>query len=790
MRFLILLFVCSCVVSAVELPTDLKAWSWAKKLWQKPLEFVVAVEPGRGSGPALALTATTGDWDHCVTRTLLLADQPAKVRLRGWFRTENVVMGTKEWMNGRFMVQFLDAQMQHVNPWPSSNGAAGTTDWTWVEQELIPPPGTRALSVRLELTMCTGRAWFQDLSIEAFATDGSALAMTEPSTQETSNTTGWWPFVAHEAAADAKRVVDWSAQLERPAGRSGRVRSEGGRFVVGNGQRIRFNGTSIGPGDFLGGRGHSAGLAERLACSGFNLVRLHHLDAGFTSQNLFAKNGGTRELDTQALDDLCFFTAELKKRGIYVWCDLLVSRRFTHQDGVADAQGLPLGAKIAGIFDEKLISLQQEYARQLLTHVNPYTGLSLVADPQLAFIGIINENSVFLNGPISSWDAIPASYRDAIDARWQADRSRRQLPAVSVPVDRAWRQGDGDEISFLAGLQQTFYVRMRDFLRRELNAQVLFTGNNFPMEVPADRQATLVLDFDDLHSYWDHPSGGWGPTVSFSNRSQVKALEGSHATFPFAMVSNRRAGRPLTISEWGTAFPNTHVAENPLLMAAFAGWNDIDGVLPFVFSNAEWSPSITSVFDMGGMPPVTLPLIAYNLSLLRGDFAVGPELAYPAGHHESLTPSAIFAGRLIGSDAAAMPASGPFRSPQGELELKGDVFTAVSPRTQGAAGRLDAAEVTLSALRLSLRTAGQVGVVSLDDLTLGDSRRMLLVVTGRAENTGQVFKGGWQGLREIGHAPILLEPVVGTVAVRVPAGHVRVTILGAMPFSDMHKSFI
>ena len=779
MRILLIVLMCFPVVSAVEMPTDLKAWSWAEKLWQKPPEFMVAIEPGREPRPALAITATTADWDHCLTRTVMLADQPATVRLRGWFRTEGVVEGSKEWMNGRFMLQFLNAQLQHLDPWPSSNGASGTIDWKWVDQELIPPPGTRALSIRLELTMCTGRAWFQDLSLEAFAADGSAVAMTEPSTQEITNTTGWWPFIAHEAAADAERVVDWSSRFERPAGRSGRIRSVGGHFVSGNGQRIRFNGTSIGPGDFLGEREKSARLAERLACSGFNLVRLHHLDAGFSTKNLFAKNGGTRELDAQALDDLCFFTAELKKRGIYLWCDLLVTRRFTEQDGVADAQGLPLGAKIAGLFDERLIALQQEYARQLLTHKNPYTGLSLVADPQMAFIGIINENSVFLNGPISSWDAIPAVYREALDARWQADRSRRKLPVASVPVDRAWRQGDADAIAFLGAVQKSFYLRMMEFLRSELKTQALFTGNNFGVEVPADRQAGSVLDFDDVHAYWDHPAGGWGPTDGFSNLSQVKTLNSSRANFPFAIAANRRAGRPLTISEWGVAFPNTHVAENPLVMAAFAGWNDVDGVLPFVFSNADWSPSITGVFTMGDMPPVTLPLIAYNLSLLRGDFAAGPALLFPVGKIESLPPSAVFAGRLIEADSAAMPVAGGFKSPAGELELKGEVFTVVSPRTQGAAGSLDTAPVHLSALRLALHTAGQVGIVSLDDLALGDSRRILLVATARAENTGQVFKGGWQGLKAVGQAPILLEPVVGIVAVRVPAGQVRVTILDA-----------
>ena len=40
-----------------------------------------------------------------------------------------------------------------------------------------------------------------------------------------------------------------------------------------------------------------------------------------------------------------------------------------------------------------MIELQKEYAKELLCHVNPYTGLSLADDPAVVTVQINNEDS-------------------------------------------------------------------------------------------------------------------------------------------------------------------------------------------------------------------------------------------------------------------------------------------------------------------------------------------------------------------------------------------------------------
>jgi len=74
---------------------------------------------------------------------------------------------------------------------------------------------------------------------------------------------------------------------------------------------------------------------------------------------------------------------------IYVYLDLLDFRTFTEAEGVVNAAALGRAAKPYAVFDNKLIELQQQYARQLLIeHVNPYTGLSYAQDPAVVMVEI------------------------------------------------------------------------------------------------------------------------------------------------------------------------------------------------------------------------------------------------------------------------------------------------------------------------------------------------------------------------------------------------------------------
>jgi len=64
----------------------------------------------------------------------------------------------------------------------------------------------------------------------------------------------------------------------------------------------------------------------------------------------------------------------------------------------------------------------------------------------------------------------------------------------------------------------------------------------------------------------------------------------------------------------------------------------------------------------------------------------------------------------------------------------------------------------------------QLGVISLDGEPFDTARRLLVHTTARAENTGMVYRSFRAGVSNLGTAPILLEPVTGTLRWKLAPG--------------------
>ncbi|MEM7371167.1 MAG: carbohydrate binding domain-containing protein [Bacteroidota bacterium] len=173
------------------------------------------------------------------------------------------------------------------------------------------------------------------------------------------------------------------------------INSEGD-FVI-KGEPIRFWGVNLTARGAFPPKNKANEIAARMRKMGINLVRFHHLDNPWAGNDgsIFLNGQGTRNLNATTLDRMEFLIAAFKRNGIYVNMNLNVSRTFQEQDGVVNADSLVDFAKAVTTFDPWLITLQEEYADQLLSHVNPYTGLALKDDPVLAMVETINENTLY-----------------------------------------------------------------------------------------------------------------------------------------------------------------------------------------------------------------------------------------------------------------------------------------------------------------------------------------------------------------------------------------------------------
>jgi hypothetical protein len=209
---------------------------------------------------------------------------------------------------------------------------------------------------------------------------------------------GWfeWPYVEPQTGS----ALDTRPLNHVPAGARGRVVVKNGVFVTSkDGERIRFWGCNISSGEAFPDAPTAERLARRLAQGGINIARLHHLDNAWSvdSGGSIWKPGTQDriQVDPAQLDKVHRLVAALKAQGIYSNVNLKVSRTHTEFDGfppsIAQTPGFQ---KRVDYFQRRIIDLQKDYARQLLTAVNPYTGLSLAEDPAVAVVELNNENSL------------------------------------------------------------------------------------------------------------------------------------------------------------------------------------------------------------------------------------------------------------------------------------------------------------------------------------------------------------------------------------------------------------
>lgn len=254
--------------------------------------------------------------------------------------------------------------------------------------------------------------------------------------QEKDDDGEWYPFYFPEKLDPDSPYNVGKLVLDAPAGKHGFVKVKDGHFYFEDGTRAKFWGTNLCFNACFPTHEQAEMLATRIAYFGFNAVRLHHMDYFFEPNGIFEdicpayknpQDKKTGVLSKKQLDRLDYLVYQLKIRGIYIDMNLLVARHFTKADGVVDADQLGMAAKPVSMFDPTLIKLQKQYAKDLLTHYNPYTKLRYCDDPCVAMVEITNENSIIsgwknnqLNGKF--WGlkkgGIPDYYAKQLDTYW------------------------------------------------------------------------------------------------------------------------------------------------------------------------------------------------------------------------------------------------------------------------------------------------------------------------------------------------------------------------------------
>ncbi|HEY7310906.1 MAG TPA: carbohydrate binding domain-containing protein [Gemmataceae bacterium] len=246
---------------------------------------------------------------------------------------------------------------------------------------------------------------------------------------------GSFPFVL--PWDDAGETITSVATLNpAPAGAGGFIRPKDGHFIDEKGRRVRFLGVNFTFAANFTDHESAKKVAARMHKFGINVVRLHHMDYFPAPQGIFdPRYKDTQHLDAGQLDRLDFLIAQLKKNGIYVNINLHVSRHFNAADGFAEAD--KLSGKVVNFFEPRMIELQKKYARDLLTHRNPYTKNRYVEEPAVAFVELTNENTLVGAAWDGTLDNLPRPYHGELQKQWNAWLKKRY--GDTAALRRAWK---------------------------------------------------------------------------------------------------------------------------------------------------------------------------------------------------------------------------------------------------------------------------------------------------------------------------------------------------------------
>jgi hypothetical protein len=620
------------------------------------------------------------------------------------------------------------------------------------------------------------------------------------------------PFVMDHRGAGAS-PADVSFLLDAPAGKGGFTRIQNGHFVKPDGRRIRFWGVHFT--DWSRGsveippKEDMPMWAGTLARYGVNLVRLHFLDLPSPRGIIDASGNDSRSFDPQQLDRLDFEISEFKKRGIYVDLNLNVGRSYKAGDGVQDFDKIQWGKGLT-LYDPRLIELEKEYARKLLTHVNPYTKAAYRDEPAIAIVEILNENGLYLGfrAPTPYYDdELTKLYNTWLGQHRSADEvaKLRSLAPVGegAPVPRlkgqeaaaAPKERYNTEMAFYMDTESKFYEDMSGYLKKTLGVKVPITGtaDHSHTSSPYSMLTSLAkLDILDGHVYWEHP--GSPPPV---NTPMVN--DPLHSTV-VQLSRTAFAGKPYTVSETNHPFPNDWASEGIPVLAAYGSFQDWDAIVMYTFEpkkDTDWKPYVGDPFDIS-LDPVRMTEMATGaLMFLRGDvrparqtvsrtysaeqvlesrllprteqpyFTPGFPLALPLEHGVRIQS---LAGAPTEKFAAVE--SNPIVSDTKELcwyagEQKSGMVTVETDRTQALIGFIKANHKTLKNLGAEIsNNFATIVLSSMDDKPLARSGKMLLTAGSRVSNTGLKWNEARTRTQNQGGSPSLIEPVAGTVTLR------------------------
>ena len=490
-------------------------------------------------------------------------------------------------------------------------------------------PGSYELQIRLSNRDGADEQNHGGIDVMAFtnfpwAPTGVVQPNLDPPTPEPND---WFVLMAGPDQHSLDSITDMSCLVEKPAGTHGFLTRVGKDFAFDDGTAVKFWGVDASMAETTESQQRQARFYAK---HGINMVRRHPVESVLGT---LQSGGRGRYFDPVKLDKWDRWFSILKENGIYMTWSIFYHHVVLPDQGIDSGLYNELPDQGAGrdtygyvTFIEEYQDSQWEYAKLLLNHVNPYTGLAYKDDPALAFVECRNEDGVFWHFPLgddfvrglscpnhshrlkSMWQQwVKNKYGNdtALAAGWDAglktntikngDGSVRSRPdsvnETNMYIYAAWemekdgphwnknkeKKRMGDFIRFLAEMQrstyQTYQQRLRDLGYKAITVSTAWKAGG-PAASAANIWTDDAMDAIDRHNYFGGGAGGHYITKgSVNNDTHMnKACRGILSTGLWQVED-----KPFIITEWTQKPPNQWKAEISPLFAFYGmglqGWD-------------------------------------------------------------------------------------------------------------------------------------------------------------------------------------------------------------------------
>jgi hypothetical protein len=493
----------------------------------------------------------------------------------------------------------------------------------------------------------------------------------------------WYRWQSFHPAEDGE--IGMSGWLEKPAGKHGRPEIQNDRLMY-NKKELKLWGLNLAYTACAPEKEMAEKRAAFYSRYGVNAVRLHKYADGSGWSGIL--NGKSFiEFDSEGLDRLDYFIAQMKKQGIYIKLSPTFGVKLYTDDGKYVSYKDEFDGKdsdrvrtsYASVYLGKEIGdLQIQQTVKLLNHRNPYTGLTYAQEPAIVTVELFNEDSVLWHGLERSLK-VPTlrkrtgerfcvwlkekygTHENLVKAWGQQAINPSQLKnfdlndehldkGTILPVGNPWffdpaqLSGDmapiavrlHDTMRFLYEIQNEFYERFAKAIRQAgydgpLVASNWQAGRGFSHFY--NLHSDSLIGIVDRHNYFGGARGGL-KKGKFNNASMLASAGCGTLSVGMQQV----ADRPFMLSEWIHVQPNEWAVEGPAVIGAYGmGLQNWD--VSFMFQNGDdgqFSKKLGKQAWDATVPTILGVFPAVSRQVLRGDVKTSDTVVKQYVHIPSL----------------------------------------------------------------------------------------------------------------------------------------------------------